>query len=381
MSLLKKKRRVLASSLLATIMASTTMLAITPTATAGVNTFTCDNSVVTLTLADSQTGALLPNAYYTVKTSPNTFLLAGAHPELQEVFKKAYNDSFPIYLDSEKGGFYKTAFASTLGYDKPPYPQDITALTDNEARNRAFRDFKEDREGTLAALRADAQRRYDALNNVVINSGGAAYYDSKLDQHTVNQRTKLGYLLQGVNNVKNAYSWEYFVENYRMIVSLDNWSYGIILFPSLYFSDRLAANDIGNPRADVILKQWWLEGNQEAAEAIQAKDTLTLQTDSEGKLVYTVFGVAEGYKGVVADWDSRNRDVRGQESCSHIKGTIQESVAPENYKLDSTVYNVASLDNQTFSLALTNDPINHPIPEVPIFTDTGVSTTKEFFNE
>lgn len=355
----RKRTRFLGLASLA-IVGSLTAVATTHSADAAASP-TCDAALFTIRAEDSVTGAALAGAQFQVRTNlalaADTYLRAGDHLASGDAFKAAFVAQDDGFYATPQGQALQAASQETLGTDnKPPYPPDITGALGGIDGLAAYTEWVKDADGTIAALRADVQRRLDALLAADAAFPDLAIQDPFLDVHIAAEIAKLVALLVNIDlSLASAGDLVAFETAYDQFTNPANWTYGLFENPSVALQD------------DVVARSW-PDSSSAAAAAVSAEQLLNgLTTGADGEAVFTTFGVAETYA---------DRNTHGDYSSAPHVALVGATVAPAGYVLDSvnsTLVNVsAGVDCGAGLITASFSPSNIVEPVVAVRTSTGL---------
>lgn len=318
----------------------------------------CYASQFTINKTDADTGEALSGAQFKVTLPSGVYALAGDHADKMPDFKTAFDAAAADFYGTPAGTAYAAAQQDELGTVFPGYPVDITGLTDPAVQTSAMASWKADGDGTIAALKADTQRRLDAINAALAANPTLQAVDPDTYDATIAEQTKLTTVIAGINEALAATTWADFTAAYNKLADTSNWSYGLNREPSVQYKDSVAGSDFAAMNAS-------------GATAIGATETITVTTDATGVATFTVFGMKDTYL---------DDGTRGDRSCSQLTANLQEMVAPNGYTLNEQVRNEA-IKSGTFnpefpvttgSVTITNSKWNSPTPEPPTRTSTGI---------
>lgn len=330
---------------------------------------TCDAALITVNLSDDANNAVkLADGRYLVNTTGNVYLKAGDATGDELAFKTAYDNAIETPTWTTRGknspvaGFHGAAifdaYQAQLGTtNKPPYPADITSLTNPAAQDAARAEWRADADGRIADFSADVDRRHAALTLALADNPNMATVDPALKAHIDDEVAKLETIQLSIGRTLQMpqISWNAFVTHYNRIVDPANWSYGISMTPTVEHIDAIGGKS--SPAAEA-------SASTAAAAAIGATQQVVATTDSAGNFTYTIFGVkADAYL---------DAGTRGDLTCSQLTSTIAETKAPTDYLIDPNTYTVSSGPDGTGSQNVTNERVDQTPPPPPVHTSTGL---------
>lgn len=354
----KKIKKLSIASFMVIAFSSSSLLITTP-ALAG-SSETCSGTVGTVTLSSSTTGALLPNAAYTVRVPWDTgrWFLAGDKSTLIPTFEQKFNEYLKTITNSWWGKYYYNGLQSTLGTTPVRYPLDITDITDPASQTIALEQWKNDT--ITQAFKAEVDRRSNGYGGIYFYRNGLDQYDPSLSNEINTGTSNFNRVKSALNTALNTSNWDNFVSSYKTLSDPSLWYYGFSRYPNMKFVDYNNGN-----QAEYI----WNNANKEAAKAIGAENSITVITDANGNATFTIFGVKYTYG---------DDFTRGDNTCSQLTGEVAQVNTPRGYQVDNSVYTFNTLSDGTLNLSLSNDPQNLTEPEPQVLTDTGLSLKRSY---
>lgn len=360
---------------------------------------TCNAGTVTLTKVDGETSTALPGASFRITSAGNVYIAEGT--ELTgEAFKEAFESKWTTSIPAE----IKEAYASTVvvaadgaesdskntttGRDNdltvPEIPVDITALLENAdialaAKLEAITNWQADPkisglsefvDGRVTAL-TEAKTYADENGLAAVNPDAYGNLDAALAKATE--------LKNNVDALKVAVTDESgvtaFVTAYDYVLTETNWTdgevsaLGMTKAVSQKWLDYIAygagaeVTDGAVEAVDGVSAQF-NAANTGAATDNSLGQSITVTSDTDGKVEFKVFGVATDYA---------NDDTRGsaESDCSHLTGVAIETIAPDGYILSSTPVNWVIDTNGTYTQEIPNTPWDAPEIETPPMQNNG----------